>query len=202
MDATSLAPITAALDAASPADRRAWVRSLGGAQQKHLYALAQGNPLTVNDLVGAEGEVRIGDGRNGLAMFNKFQKHFSRLGSEVVGYNDSSEIAGFLSPIVGWFNGPGHFLAYDSPLVPGEVWVDYRTVSTNQHPAFPPLLDNDHGTRSLVFGNMVDIVRRVSQHVFIGDAFKNLPRTTPMSLGCRIGSLFPTAPFAICLRAD
>ncbi len=200
-DAPSLAPLTAALDAATPEDRKAWVRSLGGAEQKHLYALAQGNPVHVADLVGADGEVCIGDGRNGLPVLNRFQKRFSRLGSEVVGYNDNREIAGLLSPLIAWFTGPGHFLAYDSPEVPGEVWIDYRTVSTAQHPDFPPLLDNEHGFRSLVFGNMVDILRRVSQHVFIGDAFKNLPRTTPMGLGCRIGSKLDTAPFAICLRS-
>ena len=91
-DATSLAPLTAALDAASPEDRKAWVRSLDGAQQKHLYALAKGSPLTVADLVGEDGQMRISDGRNGLAMFNKFQKRFSRLGSQVVGYNDNTEI--------------------------------------------------------------------------------------------------------------
>src|SRR6185503_5225258 len=94
-DAAGIPTLAAALDAASPEARKAWVRSLDGQQQKRLYDLAQGNAVRVADLVGREGEVVIGDGRNGLALFNKFQKRFSQLGSEVVGYNDNSEIAGF-----------------------------------------------------------------------------------------------------------
>jgi hypothetical protein len=199
-DATSLAPISAALDAASPEARKAWIRSLNGAQQYRLYELAKGNPVSVADLV-PDDRVAIGDGRNGLGLFNKFQKRFARVGSEVGGYNDNSEIAGPLSPIVGWFTGPGHFVAYDSPDVPGEVWIDYRRIPSVQHPEFPPLIDNESGFRSLVFGNMVDVLRRVSQHVFVGDSFKNFPRTTPMNLGSRIGSRLATAPFVIALRA-
>jgi len=199
-DAPSLAPITAALDAATPDARKVWVRSLNGDQQKHLYALAQGNPVRVDELVGDDGAVHIGDGRNGLGLFNKFQKRFARAGSEIGGYNHGSEIAGFLSPIVNWFTGPGHFVAYDSPDVYGEVWIDYRRIPAVRHPEFPPLIDNESGFRSLVFGNMVDVLRRVSRHVFVGDSFKNFPRTTPMNLGSRIGSKLATAPFVIALR--
>lgn len=199
-DAPSLAPITAALDAATPDARKAWIRSLDGAQQRRLYDLSAGNPVRVDELVEDDGRVSIGDGRNGLGLFNKFQKRFARVGDRVGGYNDNSEIAGFLSPLIGWVTGPGHFVAYDSPDVPGEVWIDYRRIPDVQHPDFPPLIDNESGLRSLVFGNMVDVLRRVSQHVFVGDSFKNFPRATPMGLGARIGSALATAPFVIALR--
>lgn len=196
-----LAPLSAALDAATHDDRVAWGRSLPGREQYKLYELARGSRLEVGDLTAADGEVVITWGRNGMGLFNRFQKRFVLQGDEVAGYNENAEIApGLIQPIVAWVTGPGHFVAYDGPDDSGEVWIDYRKIPQRQHPEFPPLVDNDHGLRSLVFGNMVDIVRRVSQHVFIGDATKSLPTPegTTLTLGCKLGRLFPTAPFVIC----
>jgi hypothetical protein len=197
-EASDLASLAAALDAATPAERFAWVRSLRRGELYALYALAQGSRASVDDVTGAELELVVCDGRNGLPLFYKFRKVFSRIGGEVVGYNDGREIAGPLSPIAGWVTGPGHFTAYD---VEGEIWVDYRKVPSARHPSFPPLIDNEHGLRALTFGNMVDVVRRVSHHVFVGDAFRNKPRPDPMPFMARIGSMFPTAPFAMCRRS-
>lgn len=188
----ALAPLSAELDAASHEERLTWVRSLSGGQQLALYALADGNAVSANDFVRGDGEVVIHEGRNGLPVFNRFQKRFARLGDEIVGYNHNE------SGLIAWFAGPGHYTSYDAPDKPGEVWVDYRTIPTRQHPDYPPLIDNDHGTRSLVFGNMVDRLRRVSQHVFIGNAYKDLPSPHPITLGSKIGRLLGTAPFVLC----
>lgn len=197
-EAPSLGALTSALDAADHATRLAWCRSLHGPEQYRLFAMAEaGGPLSVEDLVRDDGDVVIHMGRNGLALFNRFQKRVSRLGGETVGYNENEEaLGGTLGRFYRWLIGPGHFLAYDSPEVPGEVWIDYRAIPTRQHPDFPPLADNDRGVPSLIFGNMVDILRRVSEHVFIGDSTKTL--SPPRRLGHRIGALLPTAPFVVC----
>ncbi len=196
-DVTTLEPLTTALDAADHPTRLGWVHSLNGAEQLVLFALAEGSSVQVDDLVRDERQVVIHHGRNGLAMFNLFQKRLSRLGGAGIGYNHNDFPRG-LKTIARWVSGPGHFVAYDSPDRPGEVWIDYRRIPEQQHPEFPPLIDNEHGLRALVFGNMVDVLRRVSTHVFIGDSYKNLPRPDEVPVMARIGSLFPTAPFVLC----
>lgn len=196
-DASALAPITEALDAADHDTRVAWVRSLNGKQLYRLFDLArEGGPVTVEDLVRADGEVVVHMGKNGVPVFTYFQKRFTRLGDEIAGYNENGEAP--FAPLFKRIVGPGHYVAYDSPEADGEVWIDYRRIPTRQHPDFPPLLDNDHGLRSLVFGNMVDILRRVSAHVYVGDSTKSMPSDRPLTLGCRIGSMLATAPFALC----
>ena len=193
-EASNLASLTDLLDAASHEERVAWARSLGEKEQKTLYAMAAGTTVVPDDLV-SDG-VLVHYGRNGLPFFNLFQKRFARLDGEMVGFNFNGETApSLIAPIFSRITGPGHFTFYPSPDVEGEVWIDYRVVPTKQHPEFPALVDNDGGLRCLVYGNMVDVLRRVSKHVFIGDSYKNLSRGK--TLGSRIGSMFPTAPFIL-----
>lgn len=188
-EVTELAPLAAALDAAEHAERLSWIYRLSGAEQRWLYRLAEGGAVHADELVG-EG-VTHHLGRNGLAVFNRFQKRFARSGDAVVGYNHNP---GLIAPLVG----PGHFTAVDSPAVPGEVWIDYRHLPAESHPDFPPLRDNERGIPALVFGNMVDVLRRVSAHVTIGNAYKDMPRDDVPGLLARLGSLLPTAPFVLC----
>ena len=197
-EADQISQIAERLDAADHDARLQWIRSLGQAEQYRLYALAEGNPLRVDDLVrGPEQTVRH-YGRNGLLLFNRFEKRLARHGEEVVGYNHG-EVSGVVAPLVRLFTGDGHFVAYDSPEVQGEVWIDYRRVAKTVPPSFPPLSDNEHGLRSLVFGDMVDVVRRVSREVYIGDSFKaKFPRDDRPPLLARIGGMLPTAPFVLC----
>jgi hypothetical protein len=200
-DVDQLAPITEGLDAADHDARVAWVRSLNGPQQYRLFELAKGNPVSVADLVRGPDVVVRHIGRNGLMLFNKFEKRFARHGEAVVGYNHG-EVPGFVAPIYRIFTGHGHFLAYDAPDVPGEVWIDYRKVADTVPPAFPPVAGNESGLPALVFGDMVDVLRRVSRDVFVGDSFKAKyprPSESPRApLLARIGGMFPTAPFVVC----
>ena len=137
-------------------------------------------------------------GRNGLALFNLFEKRCVLVDGQRAGYNHNGFPAA-VRGLAGRIIGPGHYVFYDAPTVQGEVWIDYRRIPTAQHPDFPPLIDNESGLRQLVYGNMVDILRRVSKHVFIGDAFKNLPREDTPPLLTRFASkFFATAPFILC----
>jgi hypothetical protein len=194
----TLAELAEPLDAADHATRLEWIYSLGGKQQYALYALAQGSPVTVEELVRGPGVVVRHYGKNGLLLFNRFEKRFVRSPDGVVGYNHS-DVNAIVRPLYGWVTGPGHFVAYDSPEVPGEVWIDYRKVGTTQVPEFPPLRSNERGLPALIFGDMVDVLRRVSRKVFIGDSFKGkYPRPDKAPLLARIGGLGPTAPFVLC----
>ncbi len=187
-DADSLAEL---LDAASHEQRLAWVRSLGGRQQKRLFELCRGREVHVHELVRGEGEIVRYPGRNGLPSFSRFAKRLYRFGAEVCGYNHNP-------PLVRLVSGPGHFLASDHPAVPGEVLLDYRRIPSAQHPDVPPLTDNEHGLPALVFGDLVDVVRRVSRHVFVGDATKGGEgRAGPRPWLVRLGGVLPTAPFVV-----
>lgn len=192
-----LSRLSEPLDAADHETRVGWVRSLGRSEQYKLYALAKGSPVRVAELVRGDAEIVRHYGKNGLAVLTWFEKRFTRIDGVVVGYNHN-EFPALIRPIAS-LSGPGHYTAYDSPDVPGEVWIDYRKVPTRTHPSFPDLIDNEHGVRALVFGDMVDILRRVSRHVFVGDAFKGLfPREDRAPLLARIGGMLPTAPFVLC----
>ncbi|MEZ4235838.1 MAG: hypothetical protein R3F59_06685 [Myxococcota bacterium] len=197
-EVTTIDPLAEALDATDHPTRLAWTRSLNRGQQYALYALAEGRKVSVDDLVRGPDEVVPHYGRNGLLMFSLFQKRFARHGDTVVGYNHA-EVSGLVRPLYHAITGDGHYVAYDSPDVPGEVWVDYRKVSPTVPPSFPPVADNEHGLAALIFGDMVDVIRRVSTHVFIGDSFKaRYPRPDRPPLLARIGGMLPTAPFVLC----
>lgn len=189
----TLSQLTPLLDNLTHPQRLAWVYGLDEREQLALFELAEHETLSVSDLVGEGQTVVIHPGRNGLPMFNRFQKRFARLGDEVVGYNHNDTIGGPLNFIARRLIGPGHFLAYDHE--DHDVWIDYRRVPSRRHPEFPPLLDNDHGIRALVFGNMVDVLRRASRNVFIGNAYKDKSAAT--TLLSKLGSKLPTAPFVL-----
>jgi hypothetical protein len=183
--------LAAHLDAATHEERLRWVRSLGGRQQRRLFELCRGRAVHVGDLVRGEGEIVRYPGRNGLPVFSRFEKRVYRQGAEVCGYNHNP-------PLVRLVSGPGHFVATDDPRTPGEVAFDYRRIPSLQHPDAPPLTDNEHGLPALVFGDLVDVVRRVSRHVFVGDAHKGGEgRTKARPLLVKLGVLLPTATFVV-----
>ena len=71
-----------------------------------------------------------------------------------------------------WLTGPGCMVAYDGAA--GEVLVDYREVPPQDDlPAgWPFVRRNDSGVAKVVYGDMVDHLRRVSRHVSIGRAYR------------------------------
>ena len=71
-----------------------------------------------------------------------------------------------------WLVGAGSFVVTGSTEQPGELVFDYSTPPEPGFAEFPPPKPNDAGISVLVYGHMVDVVRRVSQHVVIGKAFK------------------------------
>ncbi len=157
----SLAPITEALDALDHDARVNWMRGLGRSQLRRLFDLAeQGGPLTVDWYAGEEGEVVIHEGQNSLPAFTTFQKRFVRFEGRVQGYNHQT-----LQPLTG----PGHFtVRHDGQ----NVVIDYNLVPPTKPEVFPPLVPNEKGFSRLVYGFMIDRMRRVSRDCTIGAAEK------------------------------
>jgi hypothetical protein len=160
----TLAPIGAALDALSHDERINWMRGLSRRELRTLYGLAEGGPaLPLSFYHGPEGEIVRHHGQNSLPVFSRFEKRLVRLGDQVQGYNHNGRMVSAVS-------GPGHFIASQDG---DEVLFDYTVLPSQKPDAFPELKANDAGSARLVFGGMVDRVRRVSQHCTIGTAFRN-----------------------------
>lgn len=163
--------IAGLLDALGSAERIRAVRSLGRAEQRRLYDAVRGAaavrlvdlvPPATPDLVAVRHY-----GRNTLPLFTHFEKRFARPPGEnaasprrLVGFNFQT-----MSPVTG----PGYFVAYED-AARGEVQIDYRETPTQTPADWPPVRPNDRGLGRLVYGNMVDTLRRVSEHVTIGSA--------------------------------
>lgn len=153
-----------------------WQLSRG--EQRMLYEkAAESAPLDLSYFVGDAGarvEV-IHDGRNTLPLppvFRRFQKRFCRPsnGSEgVFGYNE-----GRTKNVVG----PGYFVAVPTTGRPhwearGAVVIDYfRIPDSDVAPGWPDVVPNSHGLQRFVYHETRDFMRRVSQHVSVGAAFK------------------------------
>ena len=162
----------------------ALVRTIDGNHQRRLWEAAAGRPVRLDDLVptdcAAAVEV-IHWGRNSLPAFHQFQKRFSRVdGSDDIlyGYNEGS---------LRWLIGPGYFIARHDEAS-NSMCVDYHAVPPGDAklPAgWPAVRDNDHGVGQLVFGKMIDYLRKVSDRVFVGRAERGGKMQNNYFLLCR-----------------
>jgi hypothetical protein len=177
-----LEAIGAWLDAADPDARNEAVLSLGKAQQIRLFAAAAGRGgLTLNAYVPESNsplaEV-IHEGRNSLAMFTRFQKRFCR-------QPDSAEqLGGYNEQAMKWATGPGYFVAYVNES-DGEFHIDYTQLPEQKVEAWPPIRPQSVRLGRFVYSNMVDVMRRVSNHVTVGRAIKNGKETNNYFMLCR-----------------
>ena len=161
IDVVALAALSVPLDEATHEQRIRWIRGLSRKELSALYDLAEGGPaLDIAHFHAGPDEVVIHHGQNSLPAFNQFQKRVVSNNGRLQGYNHQT---------LGWLTGPGHFtLAQDGE----EVLFDYTVEPTTPFDNFPPLKSNTSGLSTLVYGHMVDRVRRVSTHAVIGKAFK------------------------------
>jgi hypothetical protein len=139
-----------------------------------IYEAVDGfRPMTLDDLVppsiGPLTEV-IHDLKNSLPAFSVSQKRFCRPTDPAAhpdklwGYNHTPD---FQTSI----HGPGYFVTKNSEKV-GEVNVDYKELPPEKPASWPNIVDNT-GVGGLVYGNMLDRMRKISTHVAIGRAERN-----------------------------
>jgi hypothetical protein len=168
--------VRAHLDSLSHDDRVAEIRTIGLRLQRDLFEAADGYmPLDVDHFtpknVPSKQFVKH-YGKNSLPLFSEFEKHFARPldgARESWGFNESGE---FVKTVVG----PGWFVTRKGDK-DGEVDIDYYRIPGRQIEGAPPLKKNTSGLSFFVYGNMVDVMRKVSDHVTIGNAVKNGKRT-------------------------
>jgi hypothetical protein len=159
------------LDGLTSSERVEAVRSLGRFEQARLYEAVAGSlPLGLADLVppqtGDEVAVRH-YGRNTLPAFTRFEKRFCRpRGADP---SKPGELWGYNHQAVARLTGPGYFVAAPDPSRP-EVLIDYTRLPGGRAEGWPEIHPNDRGLARLVYGFLVDRLRRVSEHVTIGSA--------------------------------
>ena len=176
------AAVGAYLDSLDTAGRVAEIRTIPGRLQAALFAAAQGKRAVAMEhfvpaQVPAKRFIRH-FGRNSLPLFSDFEKRFAlpqKDATELWGYNHS--------PAMGLV-GPGHFVVENGPD-PGEVSINYYRIPPVRLDEAPALRSNTSWLSFFVYGNMVDVMRGVSEHVSVGRAIKNHKETNNYFLLCR-----------------
>ncbi len=156
------------------------MRGLSSKELQAMYMLSEGaHTLETGHFHGDEGEVIIHHGQNSLPAFNAFQKRMVQNGGQLQGYNHQT---------LGWLTGPGHFtLRQDG----SEVLFDYTVEPDQPFSDFPALKSNTSGLSVLVYGHMVDRVRKVSEHCVIGAAYKKGKAMNTWFMLIREGEISP-----------
>jgi hypothetical protein len=171
--------VATCLDAMTHGQRVDLLPRLDRAVQKRLYTLASlSAPVGVEHFVPAEVEARCEVrhlGRNTLPLpraHTRFEKRFCRAGDgsgRLFGYNEAPS-----RDLIG----PGYFVA--RPVGDDAVWasrgdvvIDYFEVPDGPvAPTWPAVVSNKQGLQRFVYHGTRDFMRRVSQAVSIGAAYK------------------------------
>lgn len=167
-------PISDLLDGLDEPSRLAAVRSLGRGQQRKLWHAVDGfRSVRLVDMVppGVPDLTAVRHyGKNSLPLFRLFEKRFYRPGGQDPSH--PKELGGANFQSIQLLTGPGYFVAVDSPERP-EVLIDYYRVPKVKPDDFFPIEENRRNRGGLVYGYMIDTLRRVSEHVTIGSAAKH-----------------------------
>ncbi len=168
--------LEAAFDAVDHDVRMQAVRRWGAKLQRKLFDQAEGRVVSTGQVLPTdqlEQEV-VHDGFNSLPAFRAFQKVFCWVegddGRYISGYNNTPGLGGLQM----WATTPGYYVAYKDPDAP-EFVVDYHQMPKHKAPGWPPIEKNSAKIGIFVYANMVDRLRRVSDHVTIGRAYKKKP---------------------------
>lgn len=161
-----LGPVRAYLESLRNGQLQSAVLGLRGPQLGRLFELAsEGLAPSLEELVPPGGRCWCWEGRNSLPLFSRFQKCFTRLGGgAVLGWNRQP---------LHRLTGPGYFQvrpAGGEPPWPRELLFDYRGFPRERPSGWPRPRSNRSLPSRLVFGGLVDYVRRVTDGVLVGRA--------------------------------
>jgi hypothetical protein len=161
-----------ALDRMDAKNRLFTVLSIERDEQRTLWSLCEGQSLNAEHFVPSGIEAMkevIHHGKNTLPAHNFFQKRFARAD------DDSGDLYGFNHQTLAWLTGPGYFVAHsasDEPNAPSDYVIDYTRIPPKKPEAWPALLVNEARLGRFVYAGTKDYMRRVSEHVSIGRAYR------------------------------
>ena len=179
-NATTIQAIAEYLDGLTHDARIAQTRSLNRAQQRKLFAIAGTGPvITLEHFVGAGVSAREPVrhfGRNTLPLPNahkNFEKRFCRPDE-----NGDTRLFGYNETASRKILGPGFFVAIPTDgnadwVGRGGVVIDYFQVPDGPvSEGWPEVVPNSKGVQRFVYHKTRDFMRKVSEHVSIGEAYK------------------------------
>jgi hypothetical protein len=173
-----------AFEEASPDQRLELISKLNKRDQNRLWDAAENCPIDLEHLVPAgvqSGVEVIHSGKNSLPFFTHFEKRFMRPEGKretLYGYNEGA---------VRKFIGPGYFVAHHFEDE-GTVGVDYYQIppeGADLAENWPKMKTNEKGITNLVYGKMIDYLRKISDHLCVGRAVKKGKITNNFFVLCR-----------------
>lgn len=178
---TTLEDVQQRLEALDFETRLKECMSLGKKAQKNLYRISANNPCTLEDMVPADIPPGVSvtlEGKNSLPIFTRFQKLFARAPG------DTHALYGFNEGFTRKFIGPGYFVAHltDDAAYTQDGWTQHARSVVNYHivpPAqedvpdgWPKIVPNTKGLQRFVYRGMNDFMRKITDDVCIGGAYK------------------------------
>lgn len=114
----------------------------------------------------------IHHGKNSLPAHNFFQKRFCLADDE------SGDLWGYNHQSLSWATGPGYYVAHpvdkeSDKEAPSSYVIDYTRIPPKKPGSWPDIIGNEKKLGRLVYYGMKDYMRRVSEHVSIGRAYKD-----------------------------
>jgi hypothetical protein len=178
------ARITDALDRMGHHGRLEVVRAAKPKDQAALWELFEDCPIEPDDLVPSDVEPMtevIHEGKNTLPAHQLFQKRFVRT------EDDADRLYGYNHQGLSWATGPGYFVAhsFEGENEPSPYAIDYREIPPAKPDAWPKIQPNEKGLGRFVYAGMIDYLRKVSDHVLIGRAYKGGKPMNAYFLLCR-----------------
>lgn len=187
MDDHAKARLASALDGMDHASRLWTAMSIEPAEQRKLWELFEDQQCTADFFVPAGTDPLrevIHHGRNTLPAHNFFQKRFCLADDE------SGDLYGYNHQKLTWLTGPGYYVAHsvdkgEDKVAPSDYVIDYTRLPPKKPSAWPEILPQEAKLGRFVYANMKDYMRRVSDHVSIGRAYKHGKAMNAWFLLCR-----------------
>ncbi len=166
------ARLSDALNRMDAKSRLSTVMSIEPKGQRALWEMFADDPADADHFVPSGTDPLkpvIHHGKNTLPVFTFFQKRFC------LADDDSGELWGYNHGVTGWATGPGYYVAHgteDEKEPPGAYVIDYTRVPKKKPESWPEILDNKARLGRFVYHGMKDYMRKVSEHLSIGRAYK------------------------------
>ncbi|MCA9592497.1 MAG: hypothetical protein KC776_04275 [Myxococcales bacterium] len=167
------ARISETLDRMDPQSRLWTVMSIKPEEQRLLWEMFAEDAVDAGHFVpsGTEPLLEvIHHGKNSLPAHNFFQKRFC------LSDDESGDLYGYNHQSLDWATGPGYYVAHgtdDEKDPPTGYVIDYTRTPPKKPDSWPEIIPNEAKLGRFVYAHMKDYMRKVSEHMSIGRAYKH-----------------------------
>ncbi len=177
--------LTDTLDRMDPQSRLWTAMSITKEEQRALWEMFESDSSDAAQFVPTGTDPLkevIHHGKNTLPAFNFFQKRFC------LSDDGSGDLWGYNHGETAFATGPGYYVAHptgDEEKPPSGFVIDYTRLPKKKPDSWPEILKNEAKLGRFVYSGMKDYMRKVSEHVSIGRAYKGGKPMNAWFLLCR-----------------